>query len=220
LGASDLKTLDEQEAVVKKDKRKTKVLKAAFKEGDEDFSGEIDIDEFMHSFRENEDFIEKVATAAECAVEDLKGMSDEDIAEVFRVLDIDHSGTIDLEEFVDGITQIVASDEPMENIRSRKQMQCARMQLTKIEEELPEMEKRIMESIEKMMDEKLAKIIESLAASNAKSPGRRPPSRDRDDTSPRLSPNGRSPKSGRSPGRSRKENFADTWAPKVELSYY
>ena len=37
----------------------------------------------MHSFRENEDFIEKVATAAECAVEDLKGMSDEDIAEVF-----------------------------------------------------------------------------------------------------------------------------------------
>jgi len=185
----------------------TPKIRKMFLELDADGSGELDLEEVMNAPDELRDELGKFVET-------------ESLKELFEMIDADGGGSIDVEEFVDGITQIVASDEPMENIRSRKQMQCARMQLTKIEEELPEMEKRIMESIEKMMDEKLAKIIESLAASNAKSPGRRPPSRDRDDTSPRLSPNGRSPKSGRSPGRSRKENFADTWAPKVELSYY
>ena len=38
-------------------------------------------------------------------VADIKAMTDEDIAEVFRVLDIDHSGTIDFDEFVNGIKE-------------------------------------------------------------------------------------------------------------------
>ena len=49
----------------------------------------------MQSFRENEDFIEKVATAAECAVEDLKGMSVSGIPNVYFAYPSSSGGPIE-----------------------------------------------------------------------------------------------------------------------------
>jgi Ca2+-binding EF-hand superfamily protein len=79
---------------------------AAFDEGDEDWSNELEFDEFLRIFKTNEHFVTKVAIAANVPLEEIQSMDVQDLAELFQKLDKDYSGTISFDEFVDGIIQI------------------------------------------------------------------------------------------------------------------
>jgi len=79
---------------------------AALEEGDEDFSGEFSIQEFMNSFKYNPRFLRKVSLATGYSIEDFRGIPDNELQELFFALDTDGSGNISFEEFVTGLVQI------------------------------------------------------------------------------------------------------------------
>eukprot|EP00930_Biecheleria_cincta_P096491 TRINITY_DN88330_c0_g1_i1.p1 TRINITY_DN88330_c0_g1~~TRINITY_DN88330_c0_g1_i1.p1 ORF type:complete len:809 (-),score=238.24 TRINITY_DN88330_c0_g1_i1:275-2701(-) len=98
-----------------------KHAEAALEEGDEDFSGEFSIQEFMDSFKYNPRFLRKVSLATGHSIEDFRGIPDKELQDMFYSLDTDSSGTVSFEEFVKGLVQIrlarqeaVAQEEAME----------------------------------------------------------------------------------------------------------
>jgi len=81
-------------------------VEEAFEEGDADWSGEFDIQEFITAFRTNTRFVRKVALAADVAVDDFQALSDCDLEELFNSLDTDYSGTLTIQEFAKGLIEI------------------------------------------------------------------------------------------------------------------
>eukprot|EP00440_Ansanella_granifera_P003519 gb/GFBE01003818.1/.p1 GENE.gb/GFBE01003818.1/~~gb/GFBE01003818.1/.p1 ORF type:complete len:1032 (+),score=325.18 gb/GFBE01003818.1/:1-3096(+) len=78
----------------------------ALDEGDEDWSGEFDLNEFLSAFRDNPRFVRKVSLATNIPIAEFKGLCDEALENLFQTLDTDFSGTISFEEFVRGLVQI------------------------------------------------------------------------------------------------------------------
>merc|ERR1719281_1739542 len=78
----------------------------AFQEGDEDWSGELEFDEFLRIFKSNKQFVMRVAKAANVPLDEILAMTDDDIGALFDALDGDYSGTISFDEFVRGIVAI------------------------------------------------------------------------------------------------------------------
>merc|ERR1719506_997698 len=129
------------------------------------------------------------------------------IKAMFIELDADGSGELDLEE---GLSKIVCSDEPMDNIRARKQMQLARRSLGEILEAIPTVEQNLMKKVEeveaglkkdmdKMKKEILDKIV-SMASIRPAAPHRPDPPSGPTSPSTRGRPNSREGGS-RTPGR-------------------
>merc|ERR1719506_503590 len=116
----------------------TPLIKEMFAELDADGSGELDLDELLNAPDELKDELGRFVDT-------------EDMKELFELIDADGGGAIDVDEFIDGIYKVVSSDEPRSNIQARKQMQLARIQLSNIQEELPQIEERLMTSMKEEM---------------------------------------------------------------------
>eukprot|EP00929_Paragymnodinium_shiwhaense_P100606 TRINITY_DN6306_c0_g1_i1.p1 TRINITY_DN6306_c0_g1~~TRINITY_DN6306_c0_g1_i1.p1 ORF type:complete len:943 (-),score=313.65 TRINITY_DN6306_c0_g1_i1:182-2773(-) len=85
-----------------------KIAEAAFEEGDEDWSGELDVAEFIRAFKSNPKFVGKIAVAMDMEAEQLREFagSEANLEELFKGLDKNCSGTISFKEFVDGVVEV------------------------------------------------------------------------------------------------------------------
>jgi Ca2+-binding EF-hand superfamily protein len=149
-------------ALAAEDKEVTRAYKAAqlkavipkirdmFIDLDVDGNGELDLEEVLNAPQELKDELGRFVDT-------------DDIKDLFDFIDVDGGGAIDVDEFVQGVSKIVASDEPMENLRMKKLMQLTRTQVSKIEQEiLPEMEQRITADLKEHIDSKLEIALEKM----------------------------------------------------------
>ena len=88
-------------------------IKELFIKMDADQSGELELDEVLNADIETQEELAKV-------------MEMDDLQELFEILDIDSSGSLDVDEFVDGITKLVTSDAPMDQLRMQKSLNIVR----------------------------------------------------------------------------------------------
>eukprot|EP00930_Biecheleria_cincta_P090011 TRINITY_DN7936_c0_g2_i1.p1 TRINITY_DN7936_c0_g2~~TRINITY_DN7936_c0_g2_i1.p1 ORF type:complete len:759 (+),score=148.15 TRINITY_DN7936_c0_g2_i1:75-2351(+) len=73
----------------------------------------LGIPDFIAMFRENDNFVTKVAATTGLPEYELRELGDESLLKWFVQMDTDRSGTLDFKEFIDGINQIVkARAEP------------------------------------------------------------------------------------------------------------
>eukprot|EP00931_Biecheleriopsis_adriatica_P098961 TRINITY_DN7317_c0_g1_i1.p1 TRINITY_DN7317_c0_g1~~TRINITY_DN7317_c0_g1_i1.p1 ORF type:complete len:833 (+),score=294.68 TRINITY_DN7317_c0_g1_i1:120-2501(+) len=86
-----------------------KMAEEALDEGDDDWSGEFSLAEFMKAFRVNPRFLRKVSLATDVPVDEYRSLADEDLADLFQALDTDFSGTVSFDEFVKGLVEIRVS---------------------------------------------------------------------------------------------------------------
>ena len=56
----------------------------------------------------------------------------DDFVELFEILDVDSNGTLDVQEYVDGITKLVTSDTPLEQLRMQKSLNIVRQDLKEL----------------------------------------------------------------------------------------
>lgn len=115
-------TYAEEKAIKKQETEAvTKLAEEAMDEGDDDFSGEFDLREFVTSFRCNPRFVRKVATATGWTVDRIKSFSQDDVVELFRYMDIDDSGTVSFDEFVRGLVEFRIENKAAEKQREAEE---------------------------------------------------------------------------------------------------
>eukprot|EP00933_Yihiella_yeosuensis_P066446 TRINITY_DN7071_c0_g2_i3.p1 TRINITY_DN7071_c0_g2~~TRINITY_DN7071_c0_g2_i3.p1 ORF type:complete len:1021 (+),score=269.75 TRINITY_DN7071_c0_g2_i3:194-3256(+) len=78
----------------------------ALVEGDEDWSGEFDLGEFVRAFQSNPRFLRKVSLATDVPISEYQALNVEQLENLFTSLDADYSGTISFDEFVRGLVEI------------------------------------------------------------------------------------------------------------------
>jgi len=83
-----------------------KFAEEIFEEGDEDWSGEFEQQEFIDAFSNNPRFLLKVALATGMDVDDLQAMDEDALQALFQAIDADASGKISFEEFIAGLVRI------------------------------------------------------------------------------------------------------------------
>jgi Ca2+-binding EF-hand superfamily protein len=105
-----------------------------FKEMDADGSGDLDIEEVLNAPPEVQEQLAKV-------------MQTDDLVELFDILDIDGSGSLDVDEFVDGISKLVTSDQPMEQLRMQKNMNIIRNEVKDVMHYVKDVEDNLREEI-------------------------------------------------------------------------
>ena len=59
-------------------------------------------------------------------------MEMDDFVELFEILDVNSSGSLDVSEYVDGITKLVTSDTPLEQLRMQKSLNIVRQDLKEL----------------------------------------------------------------------------------------
>jgi hypothetical protein len=111
--------------------------------------------------------IEEIANAPmELKHELSKCVKVEDLEELFELIDSDESGSIDLDEFVDGLSKIVASDMPLEALRTRKSFQKVARQINDLhenfEQQMTKFQQKIDERIAAQLDARLLKAEERI----------------------------------------------------------
>merc|ERR1719464_400842 len=105
-------------------------IREMFKRLDEDGGGTVTLDE--------------IANADNALKEELLEIIQSDnIVEVFEVLDVDGSGELNIQEFLDGVMLAVTSDTPMEYVRMQKQLLYLREKTGVVEKNLT----RVLEEI-------------------------------------------------------------------------
>jgi len=88
----------------------------AFDGDDGMLTQELKYDEFLDKFKNDQNFLMKVAMATLIDYHELKSLNVMELSELFVALDTDCSGTIDFDEFVNGIVQI-----RINNVETEKQ---------------------------------------------------------------------------------------------------
>ena len=94
-------------------------IRHLFKEMDADGDGLCDLHEVLTAPPEIQQELGKV-------------MGTDNLVELFEILDIDGSGSLDLDEFVDGISKLVCNDQPMDQIRMQKNMNILRNDMKEV----------------------------------------------------------------------------------------
>jgi len=94
-------------------------IKNLFKLLDEDDSGVVTLQEVQNAPESVQNELMKVINA-------------EDLEEIFHMLDGDHSNSVAIEEFCDGISKIVQSDLSIETLRMMKQIDKSRRQTAEL----------------------------------------------------------------------------------------
>ena len=100
-------------------KKMLPVIRDLFLAMDADKSGLIDISEVLKAPAEVQEELAKV-------------MEMDDFVELFEILDVDSNGTLDVQEYVDGITKLVTSDTPLEQLRMQKSLNIVRQDLKEL----------------------------------------------------------------------------------------
>merc|ERR1719362_180416 len=101
-------------------------LRAMFYDLDINGDGTVTLDELRQA---NEDLRSKLADF----------MRADSLVELFEMIDVDESGCIDINEFVDGIEKLVNSEQPVEVIRILKQLVVSRRELGELKEAVAEL---------------------------------------------------------------------------------
>eukprot|EP00930_Biecheleria_cincta_P002469 TRINITY_DN103485_c0_g1_i1.p1 TRINITY_DN103485_c0_g1~~TRINITY_DN103485_c0_g1_i1.p1 ORF type:complete len:752 (+),score=171.08 TRINITY_DN103485_c0_g1_i1:93-2348(+) len=78
----------------------------AFDDADNDWSGEISLQEFITAFRTNPRFLAKVSMTIEVSEEELSMLHDDELESLFQSLDKDLTGQLSFGEFVRGLVDI------------------------------------------------------------------------------------------------------------------
>merc|ERR1719174_125244 len=60
----------------------------------------------------------------------------DDLVDLFEVLDNDGGGSIDVDEFIDGLTNIVTSDITVDQLKQKKQLQTCATKIVEVEEKV------------------------------------------------------------------------------------
>jgi len=98
---------------------------AAIEEGDEDWSGEFDLGEFVKAFKSNSAFLRKVSMATDIPVVEFRRLQEADLIDLFDALDTDFSGTVSFEEFTRGLVEIRLSREEQKAEEEAKEEEAA-----------------------------------------------------------------------------------------------
>jgi len=102
---------------------------------DDDESGEITLEELR--------------TCPEWVQDELTIMvSSDNIEELFNIMDVEDSGCVPVEEFFDGICKIATTGTPIEQMRSMKQINLLRYDITDLHKELDEMKLEAQQATE------------------------------------------------------------------------
>merc|ERR1719217_1385579 len=91
-------------------KKMIPVIKHLFKELDKEGNELLTLDELINAGDEVQEEMQKI-------------MQKDEVADIFDLSDTDGSGEISIDEFCDGLTRMHTSDQPVEFIRLRKQIQ-------------------------------------------------------------------------------------------------
>jgi hypothetical protein len=71
--------------------------------------------------------------------------------EIFQLLDDDRSGSLDIDEFIQSVTQITSSDLPIESVRMMKQISLCREDLTDLKTRIETMDARITKPVSPLL---------------------------------------------------------------------
>jgi Ca2+-binding EF-hand superfamily protein len=116
-------------------KKMIPTVKEVFVAMDTDHSGRVDVEELMKAPAEVQDELRKV-------------MEMDDFVELFEILDVDSNGTLSVEEYVEGISKLVTSDVPLEQLRMQKTLNIVRNDVKDvINHYLTDVEDRLREDI-------------------------------------------------------------------------
>merc|ERR1719329_1328281 len=105
-------------------------IHSAFKEIDSDSSGIINKEEIMRASEHLPEILSK----------DIKP---EQVLEFFETLDVDGSGEVEEQEFVDGVVQILLSEVPIETQQTMKLLRLIRVKVLDIEDGMTRVESRM-----------------------------------------------------------------------------
>jgi len=105
-------------------------IRAMFNELDLNDDGTVTLDELTQA---NENLRSKLADF----------MRADNLVELFEMIDVDESGCIDINEFVDGIEKLVNSEQPVETIRILKQLVVSRRELGELRDGVAELRAEI-----------------------------------------------------------------------------
>jgi len=112
----------EEEYIVREVKlRATQLFKEIFK-------GELSAGSFVKNFTGNDQFVKSVVTIMNIPKEELKSLKEEDLMDFFKFIDVDASGTVSYDEFVDAVVKFrlaQCKEERAKNLKSnrRKKME-------------------------------------------------------------------------------------------------
>mmetsp|Transcript_3383 Transcript_3383/g.7968 ORF Transcript_3383/g.7968 Transcript_3383/m.7968 type:complete len:801 (-) Transcript_3383:80-2482(-) len=79
---------------------------AAMDEVQEDWSSELHLDRFISAFQTNDAFLRKVSHATGISMHEYRHLQARDLQDLFAALDMDLSGTVSFDEFVQGLAAI------------------------------------------------------------------------------------------------------------------
>eukprot|EP00930_Biecheleria_cincta_P016404 TRINITY_DN13356_c1_g3_i1.p1 TRINITY_DN13356_c1_g3~~TRINITY_DN13356_c1_g3_i1.p1 ORF type:complete len:360 (-),score=77.78 TRINITY_DN13356_c1_g3_i1:140-1192(-) len=82
-------------------------------------SMDLSIPDFINTFRNNPNLVNKVSMATGIAAVELKSLNDADLAKWFTEMDTDNSGTLDFDEFVEGIVKMCSMVTNRKDLRRR-----------------------------------------------------------------------------------------------------
>eukprot|EP00929_Paragymnodinium_shiwhaense_P074750 TRINITY_DN38258_c1_g2_i1.p1 TRINITY_DN38258_c1_g2~~TRINITY_DN38258_c1_g2_i1.p1 ORF type:complete len:731 (-),score=147.44 TRINITY_DN38258_c1_g2_i1:556-2748(-) len=129
-------------------KKLVKTIREVFERLDEDNSGEVSRDEIATICDEDRDVLQELMGSA-------------DPVEIFDALDVDGSGDLGIEEFIDGIWQVSISKAPIEVKRMERQVEVMRKQLWQI----GQIQTSLADSVADIQDSVCAKPVAVGAAS-------------------------------------------------------
>ena len=93
-------------------------------------NGQISFDEIQEASTELKDELESIVQVG-------------DLVEIFQLLDDNRSGSLDIDEFIESVTEISTSDLAIENVRILKQLSLCRGDLTDVRLRLDVMDGRM-----------------------------------------------------------------------------
>merc|ERR1719387_161672 len=109
-------------------------IRELFHQMDADGSGDLDLDEILNAPVHIQEHLTKI-------------MQTDNLVELFEILDVDGSGSLDVDEFVDGISKLVTSEQPMEQLRMQKSLNLLRNDTKAILHYVKDVEDNLREEI-------------------------------------------------------------------------
>jgi len=108
-------------------------LRDVFFELDRDGNGQISMEEVDQANPEHREELLKLVQA-------------DNLQELFDMLDVDNSGEVDIDEFLEGIVKVVTTSQPVEFIRVMKQLSLSRQNIHDLRRQIQRLEDKLLPS--------------------------------------------------------------------------